>query len=110
MATEYMRVYEHLRSRIQSGEWPVGDKLPGISALEEQYGTSLTTIRTAQQMLVDDGLLATEQGRGAFVISQTLRQASDLHLSLGRIAEQVQTLARAVDEAQRVARDLDANR
>lgn len=101
MATEYMRVYEDLRSRIQGGEFPEGGRLPGITALEEHYSTSLTTIRTAQQMLVDDGFLSTEQGRGAFVLSTHPTQPSNLDAAVGAALEQLQHVTRQLQDAQR---------
>ncbi|WP_112273650.1 GntR family transcriptional regulator [Lentzea terrae] len=41
-----------------------------INQLQDEYDVpSLNTIRRAQQMLVEEGYLRTEQGRGAFVIA-----------------------------------------
>lgn len=77
MVANYLNVYTHLRSRIESGEFPVGTKIPGISDLELEYGVSMTPIRAAQQMLVDEGMLSVEQGRGAYVISTEKLRESD---------------------------------
>ncbi len=43
---------------IAAGEFAPGDRLPPITALMEQY-PGLNTIRRAQQLLVDDGLVET---------------------------------------------------
>jgi DNA-binding GntR family transcriptional regulator len=47
----------------------VTSQLPTISDLMEHYGVpGLNTIRQAQQLLVEDGLVETRQGVGAFVL------------------------------------------
>ena len=67
---DYQRIYDALLARLAEPEWKIGEKLPSISDLQEEYNVpSLNTVRRAQQMLVDDGYLRTEQGRGAFVIA-----------------------------------------
>jgi DNA-binding transcriptional regulator YhcF (GntR family) len=81
----YHEIADDLRSRIKAGEWKVGDKLPGISALQDHYQVekSLGTIRSAQQLLVVDGMLRTEQGVGAFVTAtKPVRAVIDLVATL----------------------------
>lgn len=66
----YREIADSLRQRIQAGEWPVGGKLPGISTLQEEYRVpGLNTIRAAQQILVEEGMIVTQQGVGAIVKS-----------------------------------------
>jgi DNA-binding GntR family transcriptional regulator len=58
-----------LKTRIAAGEFGAGDQLPTISHLMEHYGVpGLNTIRQAQQLLVDDGLIETRQGVGTFIL------------------------------------------
>jgi DNA-binding GntR family transcriptional regulator len=67
----YQEIADLLRARVTGGkEFKVGDRLPGISALQEEYDVpSAGTIRQAQQILVHQGLIRTEQGTGAWVIA-----------------------------------------
>jgi DNA-binding GntR family transcriptional regulator len=66
----YREIADDLRHRIVSGEFPVGTQLPPISALQEHYDVpGLNTIRQAQQLLVEAGMIETRQGVGAFVAS-----------------------------------------
>ncbi|MFD4208212.1 GntR family transcriptional regulator [Micromonospora tulbaghiae] len=66
----YQEVADDLRRRLASGEWPVGASLPGISELQEEYDVAgLNTIRQAQRLLADEGLLNPIQGRGTFVMA-----------------------------------------
>jgi DNA-binding GntR family transcriptional regulator len=65
----YRDIAEDLKTRIASGEFAPGDQLPSITALMEHYKVpGLNTIRQAQQLLVDDGLVETRQGVGSFVL------------------------------------------
>lgn len=66
----YREIYEDLRRRVLSGEFVIGERLPSIGDLQAHYEVpGLNTIRQAQRLLVDDGLVETRQGVGAFVIS-----------------------------------------
>src|SRR6266508_3222 len=65
----YRDIAQDLRTRIAGGEFAPGDRLPSIQALMEHYEVpGPNTIRQAQQLLVDDGLVETRQGVGAFVL------------------------------------------
>ena len=58
-----------LRERIRAGDFPVGTMLPGISDLQAEYDAALNTIRAAQGVLRDEGVLRITQGVGAEVIA-----------------------------------------
>lgn len=65
----YRDIAEDLKTRIATGEFAPGDQLPTIAAFMEHYQVpGLNTIRQAQQLLVDDGLVETRQGVGSFVL------------------------------------------
>lgn len=93
-----MRVYEQLRQRIMGGEFPLGSRLPGISALEVEYGVSLTTIRTAQQLLVDEGLIVVEQGRGAYVASTEPARTVGVETTIADAIVLLQRAQRALED------------
>jgi len=65
--TLYRGIADQVRNRITTGEIPPGTKLPTESQLIDQYGASRNTIRLALAELENEGLIATEQGRGSFV-------------------------------------------
>lgn len=68
----YYQLYEILRGHIQRSEWKPGDVIPSESELIEQYGVSRTTVRQVLDMLVNEGLIYRERGRGSFVAHPTL--------------------------------------
>ncbi|MEV5434144.1 FadR/GntR family transcriptional regulator [Streptomyces sp. NPDC052701] len=73
-----------LREQITGGEWAVGTKLPGETALAKSLGVGRSTVREALRALAGAGLVQARQGSGVFVIatrpeedwSTRLRQAA----------------------------------
>ncbi|SRR6266568_123517 len=63
----YQRIVDGLRAEILSGQRAPGTRLPSEHDLAEAYGTSRPTVRRALAVLKGEGLVDTEQGRGAFV-------------------------------------------
>lgn len=70
----YEQMYLTLRDRLQAGEYEVGDKIPSEKELMEQFAVSRITSKKALDMLVQDGYIVRQPGRGSFVI-HTGRQA-----------------------------------
>ena len=56
-----------LRARITQGEWVPGTALPAEAALAKEHGVALGTLRQALALLVAQGLLVRQHGRGTFV-------------------------------------------
>ena len=56
-----------LRARITQGEWVPGTALPAEAALAREHGVALGTLRQALALLVAEGLLERQHGRGTFV-------------------------------------------
>jgi GntR family transcriptional regulator len=71
----YHQLHEILRDNIVRGEWQPGDMIPPESELTERYGISRTTVRQVLDMLVNEGLIYRQQGRGTFVAHPTVEQA-----------------------------------
>lgn len=67
MAKAYERIADELRQLIRAGELSPGDRLPSETALVEQYGKSLPTLRQALGLLQSEGLIEKVHGRGNFV-------------------------------------------
>jgi GntR family transcriptional regulator, transcriptional repressor for pyruvate dehydrogenase complex len=62
-------VFEDLCSAIESGELPIGVKLPPEAALAERYGVSRSVIREALRSCQTLGLTSTKTGSGTIVVS-----------------------------------------
>src|SRR3954463_15135759 len=63
----YRQIADHLRSEIERGEREPGSQLPSESQLMAAYDVSRVTARRALGVLVTDGLVTAEHGRGWFV-------------------------------------------
>lgn len=63
----YAAIAERLRSEITSGRWAAGKPVPAESVLMQQFDVALGTMRQAIALLVNEGLLERQQGRGTFV-------------------------------------------
>ncbi len=64
---KYIQLSELLRDRIERGELRSGDQIPTEDALSAKYRMSRGTVRQAIALLVNQGLIRREQGRGTFV-------------------------------------------
>ena len=56
-----------LRADIAEGRYQQGDKLPTEAALAERFGVNRHTVRHGLSSLVEEGLVRTRRGAGAFV-------------------------------------------
>ncbi len=63
----YLRIQSDIRRQIVLGRMGPDDILPSEQELATRYGVSVPTMRQAQQVLVKEGLLRKEHGRGTFV-------------------------------------------
>lgn len=68
----YHQVANDIRSRIGSGAWEPGRRIPTESELIELYGASRITIRQALANLTQEGLITRHPGRGSFVRDATI--------------------------------------
>jgi len=104
------RVADRILARIASGEWAVGQRLPGERQLAEDMGVSRVSVRAALQTLKTQGLLDAVQGGGTRVVSTAACMDASLaqlvkanHETLADLAEirgQIEVWA-----ARRAARD-----
>lgn len=65
---KYERIYRKLLHKIESGEYAVGDTLPGEFDLMKMFDASRDTIRKALLLLVQNGYIQKSQGRGSIVL------------------------------------------
>ena len=71
MTPMYVQLANVLRDRIRRGEIPVGRRLPSQSELEAETGGAVSrrTLKSALEVLADEGLVQGVQGKGVFVIA-----------------------------------------
>lgn len=93
----YQSVALQIRNMIESGEFPVGSRLPGERDLADQLGVSRVTIREAEIALEAQGWIKIRTGSGAYV------QQSQVLSALPQVTAFDLTAARAIIEAEAAA-------
>ncbi len=63
----YRRIRDELESRIRSGDWPPGHRLPYEYELMEQYDCSRMTVNKVMAGLAAEGLIERRRKAGSFV-------------------------------------------
>lgn len=63
----WLAIASTLRSELGDGRYRAGDKLPTEAALADRFGVNRHTVRHAISKLVEEGLVRTRRGAGAFV-------------------------------------------
>lgn len=94
------RIYRELRRSIIMGHRPPGEKID-VRQVAQLYGTSITPVREAMQMLNQEGLVTIKPHSRYLVTELTLKQLRDL-LDLREILElaSVERAARRITEQQ----------
>ncbi|MER5302143.1 GntR family transcriptional regulator [Streptomyces lasiicapitis] len=65
--TAYRRVAQELRDQIADGRLKPGDRIPSLTALQDEFGVSDTVILEARKVLVAESLLIARTGDGTYV-------------------------------------------
>ncbi len=73
---KFTQIYAALKSRIESGVYPVGQLLPSENTLIGEFSCSRNTVRRAISELVRDGYVQTSQGKGVCNIFQPIERSS----------------------------------
>ena len=65
----YVQVQRDLRTKIESGQWSIGTKIPPEPELQKTYNASRGTVRRAVDELARQGYVVKKPGKGTFVRS-----------------------------------------
>jgi len=63
----YLQVKDLILKKIIDAGYGPGNLLPSESSLAKTYGTSISTIRQAINLMVAEGILSRKQGKGTFI-------------------------------------------
>lgn len=64
---KHLIIYENVKKKITSGEYPINSMIPDGNTLAHQYGASLLTIKKSLDSLVSEGFLIRRRGYGTLV-------------------------------------------
>ncbi len=63
----YVQIMDHVRQKIEVGDWTPGDQLPSIRELAIALKISVITVKRAYLELERDGVIEVQHGKGSFV-------------------------------------------
>lgn len=76
----YEAVYDSMIDSIESGAWPIGERIPGEIELAENYQVSRNSVRTAIKVLVSYDILNCKPGIGTFVTDNAIDEIHNRRL------------------------------
>lgn len=83
LTPRYYLIFEELGKQIEEGKYPVGTKFPSETELCKTYQVSRGTVRESLRMLIQQGILSREQGRGTYVIGKKQKIAQNAQRLMG---------------------------
>ena len=78
----YVQLASVIRQKIVSGEWPVGTTLPTVESFAQQLGIARVTVRQAYGILVSEGLVSSERGRGTRVTASPVTAGEEIRATI----------------------------
>jgi DNA-binding GntR family transcriptional regulator len=75
----YVQLYEIIRKKIDTKEWPVGFQVPTEDKLCKMYNVSMATVRNAVLELVRQGYMKRQQGKGTFILRNFVPNGLAMH-------------------------------
>ena len=72
--TLYHSLGHIIRSKIQSGEWTVEQRIPSEREMMKIFNVSRSTVRQGIENLVKEGVLRRKQGKGTYVAPPKIEQ------------------------------------
>lgn len=70
-APKYKQIIQFIKEKIANGEWPIGTKIPSQRSLAKHFAVNRSTVITALEELIADGLIEGRMGKGTIVINNT---------------------------------------
>ena len=76
----YRHIAKHLRDLIDSGEYPIGGRLPSERELADRLQVSRTSVREAFIALEVEGLVRINVGSGIYVLGRSALKKFCMHV------------------------------
>ncbi|MGE7881750.1 PLP-dependent aminotransferase family protein [Bacillus sp. NPDC094077] len=68
---KYRQIIDYMKEKIENGEWPIGSKIPSQRQLAKLFQVNRSTVITALEELMADGLIQGQMGAGTIVTNNT---------------------------------------
>jgi GntR family transcriptional regulator len=93
----YLQVAAELRAQIAAGALDVGERIPSGREIAERYGVASMTAQKATNLLKDEGLIASQPGRGLYVVRKPDRSTVEQETALDEVVGQVTELRQSLE-------------
>jgi GntR family transcriptional regulator, arabinose operon transcriptional repressor len=80
--TKYAKLMEYIKDEIIMGRVKPGDQIPSENTLAQKLSLSRHTVRKAISILVNEGYLYTEHGRGTFCKDRSINRANSKNIGV----------------------------
>lgn len=68
---KYRQIVDYMKEKIENGEWPIGSKIPSQRQLAKLFHVNRSTVITALDEIIADGLIQGQVGAGTIVTNNT---------------------------------------
>ncbi|OKP58357.1 PLP-dependent aminotransferase family protein [Bacillus cereus] len=68
---KYQQIIDYMKEKIENREWPIGSKIPSQRQLAKLFHVNRSTVITALDELIADGLIQGQIGAGTIVMNNT---------------------------------------
>ena len=84
----YLQLVDIFRQRIARGVWSMGEMLPSIELLMQEFSVARVTVRQAIKLLSDEGMVSPQRGRGTLINRIPARERSlRVHTTLAGLVD-----------------------
>lgn len=97
--TKVEEISKSIREELNEGFYALGDRMPGVSDIEERFGVSTPTAVAAMKQLALEGLVQPRQGVGYFAIPPVNDKKDNLGLNVFTARQALIAAREAVDVA-----------
>jgi GntR family transcriptional regulator len=66
--SRYIQLATLFQRRIETGQWPLGERIPTVDELAKEFSVARATIRQAMDTLEAQGLIERHRAKGTFVV------------------------------------------
>jgi GntR family transcriptional regulator len=73
----YIQIVEQMRQQVANGELKPGDQLPTVRALAADLRVNFNTVARAYRMLDEAHIISTQQGRGTYILDESLPEVTE---------------------------------
>ncbi len=101
----YEQIENDIKTRIQNGEYKVGDQIASQNEMAKEYNVSLITVKKALTNLISQGILLGRVGKGTFIANKLRQFDLQEHKSIGVVLRNLEHpfFSKVIEAAEREA-------